>query len=116
MMKFICYKKCSTCKKVEKMMNDKNIEYELREIDKDNPKEDEIRKWHENSNLDIKKFFNTSGTIYKEMKLTEKLKEMTLEEKYKLLSTNGMLVKRPIILKDDEVYVGPLAVKYIEEL
>ena len=112
----ICYKKCSTCSKLEKLLKEKNIEYSYRNIDIENPSLEELKEWHEKSGLDIKKFFNTSGLIYKDLKLKDKLPEMSLEEKYKLLSTNGLLVKRPIMLVDDRILVGPLAVKYAQEL
>lgn len=115
-MLLICYKNCNTCRKVEKTLKEKNIEYDYRYIDKDNPTTDELKKWHEASGLDIKKFFNTSGSIYREKNLKDKLKDMSLEEKYDILSTDGMLVKRPIILKEKEVYVGPEAVKFVESL
>lgn len=113
---FICYKKCTTCKGVEKLMQEKSLKYDLREIDKENPSQEEIKKWHEKSGLDIKRFFNTSGKIYRENNLKEKLEKMTLEEKYKLLSTDGKLVKRPILLVKDKVFVGPDVKKYIESL
>lgn len=112
----ICYKKCSTCSKLEKLLKEKNIEYSYRNIDTENPSLDELKEWHVKSGLDIKKFFNTSGLIYKDLKLKDKLPNMSLEEKYQLLSTNGLLVKRPIMLVDDQVFIGPLVVKYAEEL
>lgn len=112
----ICYKKCSTCKGVEKMLSEKNISYDYREIDKDNPTAEELKKWHEISGLDIKKFFNTSGLIYRNNNIKNKLPDMTLEEKYDLLATDGMLVKRPIMVFDDKVLVGPQTKKYVEEL
>lgn len=115
-MKLICYKKCSTCRDVEKMLQEKNKEYEYRNIDIENPTKEELKKWHEMSNLDIKRFFNTSGTIYREMKLKDKLEDMTLEEKYEILSTNGMLVKRPILFDEGKIYIGPDVKKYIKEL
>ena len=115
-MKIICYKKCSTCNKVENLLIEKNIEYEYRNIDSDNPSREELKEWHEASGLDIKRFFNTSGKIYRENNLKEKLNDMTLDEKYDLLSTDGMLVKRPILLVDDRVIVGPDVKKYIEQL
>lgn len=113
-MLLICYKKCTTCKGVEKLLKEKNIKYDYREIDKENPTAKELEEWHEKSGLDIKKFFNTSGLIYRENNLKDKLPNMTLEEKYELLSTDGMLVKRPILIKDDEVLVGPQVKKYLE--
>ncbi|MDO5037665.1 MAG: Spx/MgsR family RNA polymerase-binding regulatory protein [Tissierellia bacterium] len=115
-MLFICYKKCSTCQKVEKILQEKEVAYDYRKIDQDNPTAQELKAWHEKSGLDIKKFFNTSGRIYREKNLKDKLETMSLEEKYDLLATDGMLVKRPIILEGDQVYVGPLAKKYVEGL
>ncbi len=112
----ICYKKCGTCRKLEKILNEKNIAYDYRHIDQENPSKEEIKKWHDLSGLDIKRFFNTSGGVYREENLKDKLPNMTLEEKYNILSTNGMLVKRPIILDQDKVYVGPDAVKFAESL
>lgn len=103
---FVCYPKCSTCKKAEKFLKEKDIDIEYRDIKVDNPSYEEIKDWHEKSGLDIKKFFNTSGTIYKENKIKDKLNDMTLDEKYKLLSTDGMLVKRPILIKGDNVTVA----------
>lgn len=110
----ICYKKCTTCKAVEKLMRDNAIDFELREIDKDNPSKEEIKTWKEKSKLDLKRFFNTSGKIYREMGLSKKLKDMSEEYQLDLLSSDGMLVKRPILLLDDErVIVGPDVKKYI---
>lgn len=113
-MELICYKKCGTCRQVEKILKGKNIEYNYRNIDLENPDYNEIKHWHEVSKLDIKKFFNTSGLLYKEMNLKDKLKDMNIEEKYELLSTNGMLVKRPIMILDDKIYVGSEVKKYLE--
>ncbi|WP_243343886.1 arsenate reductase family protein [Anaerococcus sp. AGMB09787] len=115
-MKLICYKNCTTCKKVEKTLDDKNIAYDLRDIKDENPTKEELKEWHEKSGLDIKRFFNTSGKIYRELNLKDKLNDMSLEEKYDLLSTDGMLVKRPILFIEDEIYVGPDAKKYVESL
>ncbi|MCT1796890.1 Spx/MgsR family RNA polymerase-binding regulatory protein [Helcococcus kunzii] len=114
-MKLICYKNCSTCKGVEKLMKEKGIEYEYRDIKEDNPSTEEIKEFHEKSGLDIKKFFNTSGTIYRENNIKDKLPNMSLEEKYELLSTDGMLVKRPILIDGDKVLVGPQVKKSLEE-
>jgi len=100
---------------VEKLMEEKNLAYDYRHIDKENPSYEELKDWHEKSGLDIKRFFNTSGKIYREKNLKEKLKEMTLEEKYELLSQDGMLVKRPILIEEDRVYIGPDVKKYLEE-
>ena len=116
-MKILCYKNCSTCKAVLKTMDEKNIEYDLRDIKDENPSKEEIKKWHEASDYDIKKFFNTSGKIYRDNNLKDKLPEMDLDAKYDLLSTDGMLVKRPILIKDDgEILVGPDVKKYVESL
>ena len=96
-------------------MEEKNLAYDYRHIDKENPSYEELKDWHEKSGLDIKRFFNTSGKIYREKNLKEKLKEMTLEEKYELLSQDGMLVKRPILIEEDRVYIGPDVKEYLEE-
>lgn len=105
-MLFICYPKCTTCQKAKKWLDDKNISYEFRDIKLSNPTYEELKEWHEKSGLDIKKFFNTSGLLYKSMQLKDKLPEMTLEEKYKLLASDGMLVKRPILVTEDTVLTG----------
>ena len=99
------------------MLDDKNISYELRDIKDENPTRDELKSWHEKTDYDIKRFFNTSGKIYREENLKDKLKEMTLDEKYDLLATDGMLVKRPILFTDDgKILVGPDVKKYVETL
>lgn len=103
---FISYPKCTTCIKAKKFLQNKNIAFSERHIVEENPTKEELTKWISQSNLEIKKFFNTSGKLYKEMALKDKLKEMTDEEKINLLATNGMLVKRPILIKDDIVLVG----------
>lgn len=116
-MKIICYSKCSTCKGVLKTMDEKNLSYELRDIKEDNPSKEEIKKWHEATDYDIKRFFNTSGMIYRQENLKEKLKDMTLDEKYEKLASDGMLVKRPILFLDDgKILVGSDVKKYIESL
>lgn len=116
-MKIICYSKCSTCKGVLKTMDERNLSYELRDIKEDNPSKEEIKKWHEATDYDIKKFFNTSGMIYRQENLKDKLKDMTLDEKYEKLASDGMLVKRPILFLDDgKILVGPDVKKYIESL
>lgn len=106
MLKFICYPKCTTCLKAKKWLDDNNIEYELRDIKTDNPTFEELCEWYKKSGLDIKKFFNTSGLLYKSMNLKEKLPEMSEEEKLRLLSTDGMLVKRPLLIGDGFVLTG----------
>ncbi|MBQ9886800.1 MAG: arsenate reductase family protein [Lachnospiraceae bacterium] len=103
---FVCYPKCSTCKKAEQWLKSRGIEYTFRDIKEDNPSKDELKNWYEKSGLDIKRFFNTSGLIYKELNLKDRLPGMTVDEKLELLSTDGMLVKRPILVGDDFVVTG----------
>ncbi len=103
---FICYQKCSTCKKAEKWLRDKEIAYTIRSIKEENPTREELETWHSKSGLDIRRFFNTSGKLYKEMKLKDRLSEMSLSEKLDLLAADGMLVKRPILVEGDTVLVG----------
>lgn len=106
MLKFICYPKCTTCKKAEKWLNDNGIEYEFRDIKENNPTFEELTKWYKMSGLTLKKFFNTSGLLYKSMNLKDKLSKMSEEEQLKLLATDGMLVKRPLLIGNDFVLVG----------
>ena len=106
MMKFICYPKCTTCKKAEKWLDDNGIGYEMRDIKADNPTYDELNEWYNLSGLPLKKFFNTSGLLYKSMNLKEKLPTMSESEMLALLSSDGMLVKRPLLIGDDFVLVG----------
>lgn len=106
MLKFICYPKCSTCKKAKKWLDDNKIEYEMRDIKENNPTFEELSAWYSLSGLPLKKFFNTSGLLYKSMNLKDKLPEMSDDEQLKLLSTDGMLVKRPILVGEDFVLVG----------
>lgn len=110
-MLFVCYKNCSTCKGIEKSLVEQGISFEKRDIKEDNPTAAEIKEWHERSGLELKKFFNTSGLVYRELNLKDKLGDMTEEEQYELLSTDGMLMKRPIVVTDTEVLVGPLVKK-----
>lgn len=105
-MLFICYPKCSTCRKAKTWLEDHNISYELRDIKEDNPTAQELSEWQKKSGLPLKKFFNTSGMLYREMGLKDKLKAMTDQEMLDLLATDGMLVKRPILVTDDAVLVG----------
>lgn len=105
-MKFICYPKCTTCKKAQNWLDSKGAEYTLRDIKTDNPSYEELKEWYEKSGLPLKKFFNTSGMIYRSMNLKDKLDKMTDEEKLRLLAEDGMLVKRPILLKEDRVLLG----------
>ena len=106
MVKFICYPKCSTCQKAKKWLDDNSIEYELRDIKLNNPTFEELQIWHEKSGLPLKKFFNTSGLLYKSLDLKSKLPQMNDEAMLKLLASDGMLVKRPILIGDDFVIIG----------
>lgn len=106
MIKIIQYPKCSTCKKAVKFLQDNNVEFESRDIKENNPTAEELKKWHEMSGLPLKRFFNTSGLKYKELGLKDKLPEMSEEEQYELLATDGMLVKRPILVGQDYVLIG----------
>ena len=105
-MLFLCYPRCSTCKKARKWLEEHNIEFNERDIAEENPNFDELQAWYKQSGLPLKKFFNTSGLVYKEMKLKDKLPSMSEEEQLKLLATNGMLVKRPMVISENQVLVG----------
>ena len=105
-MLLVYYPKCSTCKKTEDYLKNLGVEYYYRDIKEENPSYDELKLWYEKSGLDIKRFFNTSGLLYKSMELKDKLPTMTDEEKLQLLATDGMLVKRPIAVGDGFVLVG----------
>lgn len=102
----LAYRKCSTCQKALKWLADKGVDFEERAIVEENPTYEELKMWHAKSGLPLKKFFNTSGLLYKEMDLKNKLPEMTEEEQLKLLAGNGMLVKRPLVVGDGFVLVG----------
>ena len=106
MIKFICYPKCTTCQKAKKWLDDNKIEYELRDIKLENPTLDELTEWYKKSGLPLKKFFNTSGLLYKSLDLKNKLPTMTEDEMLNLLATDGILVKRPILVGEDFVLVG----------
>jgi arsenate reductase len=103
---FVEYPKCTTCKRAKKWLDDHEVDYEDRHIVEKNPTAEELQKWIEKSELPIKKFFNTSGILYKEMNLSQKLKTLSEEEQIELLATNGMLVKRPILVGEDFALVG----------
>lgn len=105
-MLFVCYPKCGTCRKARKYLDEHGIPYEERMIKEHPPTEKELRKWQSLSGLPVKKFFNTSGQLYREMNLREKLKEMNEDEMFQLLATDGMLVKRPLLIQNDRVLVG----------
>ena len=116
MITFIQYPKCSTCIRAKKWLEAHETVFEERHIVQENPSADELKAWHEKSGLPLKKFFNTSGKLYKEMNLKEKLGDMSQEEMYQLLATDGMLVKRPIIVGDDFVLVGFKEAQWEEKL
>jgi arsenate reductase len=105
-MLFICYSKCTTCQKAKKWLDEHKIEYTFRDIKQDNPTYEELKMWFEKSGLSIKRFINTSGLHYKSLQLKEKLPSMTEDECLKLLATDGMLVKRPLVIGVDFVLVG----------
>lgn len=105
-MTFICYPQCTTCQKAKKWLDDNRVSYILRDIKIENPSLEELALWHQQSGLPLKKFFNTSGLLYKSMELKTKLPTMTGEEMLDLLATDGMLVKRPLLIGDDFVLVG----------
>ena len=116
MLKFICYPKCTTCQKAKKWLDDNKIEYELRDIKLDNPTLEELTEWYMKSGLPLKKFFNTSGLLYKSLELKDKLPTMTEEEMLNLLATDGMLVKRPLLIGQDFVLVGFKEAEWKEKL
>ena len=105
-MLFLYYPKCSTCQKAKKWLDANHISYEERHIVEENPTYEELKQWYENGDLPLKKFFNTSGLVYKEMQLKDKLTSMSEEEQLMLLATHGMLVKRPMVITHDIVLVG----------
>ena len=103
---FLEYPKCSTCKKAKKWLEENNISFNDRNIAEQNPTKEELKEWHKKSGLPLKRFFNTSGLVYKELALKDKLKDMSEEEQYTILSTNGMLVKRPLIITENSILIG----------
>ena len=105
-MLLVCYPKCSTCKKAQVYLENLGVEYNYRDIKEENPSYEELKLWFEKSGLEMKRFFNTSGLLYKSMALKDKLPAMSDEEKLQLLATDGLLVKRPIAIGDDFVLVG----------
>ena len=115
-MLFVNYPKCSTCRKAKKWLDEQNIEYESRHIVEDNPTADELRKWWEMSDLPLKRFFNTSDMKYRELKLKDKLPDMSEDEQLDLLATDGMLVKRPVLVGDDVALVGFKVKEWEEKL
>lgn len=105
-MNFICYPKCTTCQKAKKWLDANGVSYDLRDIKEQNPSYEELKSWYGMSGLPLKKFFNTSGLLYKSMELKNKLPDMSEEEQLRLLATDGMLVKRPILINGSKVVVG----------
>lgn len=102
----LCYERCSTCKKALDWLKEQDLEYEVRPIKEQNPTKEELAKWYRQSGLPLKRFFNTSGNLYKEMKLKDKLPDMSEEEQLTLLATDGMLVKRPLVVTKDHILTG----------
>lgn len=116
MIKFVCYPRCSTCQKAQKWLEENGTEFEFRHIKDCNPGYEELQKWYKMSGMPLKKFFNTSGLLYKSLLLKEKLPTMSEEEMLKLLSTDGMLVKRPLLVGEDFVLVGFKEAEWTEKL
>ncbi len=115
-MLFLEYPKCSTCKKAKNWLESNGVEFEDRHIVENNPTADELKAWYEKSGFPLKKFFNTSGLKYKELGLKDKLPDMTEEEQINLLATDGMLVKRPLVIGDDFVLIGFKGAQWAEKL
>ena len=115
-MLFVCYPKCSTCQKARKWLEGQGKDFTVRDIKADNPTESELRQWHEKSGLPLKKFFNTSGNLYKELHLKGRLPGMSEDEQFALLASDGMLVKRPIAVDGDTVLVGFKEADWAEKL
>ena len=115
-MLFVYYPNCSTCRKAKKWLEENNIEFEERHIIDDNPTYEELKEWYEKSGLTLNRFFNTSGMKYRELKLKDKRPKMSEDEQLKLLATDGMLVKRPVIVSDDVVLTGFKVKEWKEKL
>ena len=115
-MTFICYPKCTTCRKAQKWLDENGISYTFRDIKMEHPTYEELAAWHRRSGLPLKKFFNTSGLLYKSMELKDRLPAMSEDELLKLLAADGMLVKRPLLVGDDFVLVGFREAEWAERL
>lgn len=115
-MQLICYPRCSTCKKAQKWLDEKGVGYTYRDIKEENPSLEELTTWYEMSGLDIKRFFNTSGQLYRSMQLKDRLPSMSTEEKLALLASDGLLVKRPLLIGDDFILVGFKEQEWIDRL
>jgi len=105
-MNVLVYRKCGTCRKALKWLEENNVTFDERPIIEENPSYEELKEWHAKSGLPLKKFFNTSGVLYKEMKLKDKLPEMSEDEQFALLASDGLLVKRPLLVTDSKLLVG----------
>ena len=116
MLQFVCYPKCTTCQKAKKWLDDNNIQYEFRDIKLNNPSLEELEKWYKQSGLPLKKFFNTSGLLYKSLDLKNKLPQMAEQDMLELLATDGMLVKRPLLIGADFTLVGFKEAEWKEKL
>ena len=115
-MLLICYQKCTTCQKAKKWLESQGIAYTERNIAEENPTYAELKEWYKKSGLPLKRFFNTSGLVYKSMQLKDKLPEMSEEEQLKLLATDGMLVKRPLVVDGDNVLTGFKEAEWVEKM
>lgn len=115
-MQVLCYAKCTTCQKALKWLKEQNIEFEERPIKEQHPTKEELQEWYQKSGLPLKKFFNTSGNLYKELQLKDKLPSMSEEEQLELLATDGMLVKRPLLVGEDLVLTGFKEAEWAEKL
>ena len=111
---FVCYPKCSTCQKARKHLEEKNVVFEIRDIKESNPTKEELKEWYQKSQLPLKKFFNTSGLLYREMQLKERLPRMSEEDMLEILASDGMLVKRPILVMEDRIIIGYVPKEYEE--
>ena len=113
---FICYPKCTTCQKAQRWLDERGVSYDARDIKQNHPSYEELRAWYQTSGLPLKRFFNTSGLLYKSLGLKEKLPAMSEEEQLRLLATDGMLVKRPILVGDGFVLVGFREAEWAEKI
>jgi transcriptional regulator, spx/mgsR family len=116
MNKVYCYPRCTTCKKAVKWLEENGIEYEYKHIVEETPSKEDIKKYYEESGLQLKRFFNTSGNVYKELNLKEKLAKMSEDEQFELLASNGMVLKRPLLVGKDFVLVGFKEAEWVEKL
>lgn len=116
MLKFICYPKCSTCQKARKWLEENGVAYEFRDIKAENPTMEELEQWHRMSDLPLRKLFNTSGLLYKSLELRTKLPTMTEKEMLELLASDGMLVKRPLVIGEDFILLGFRETQWKERL